>query len=110
MKRFLIALVLLLCATVTNFVFVVRTETSKKYDITYLHTYCEPTKAIPLTDLPGHITYDRSIDGAIYIFNTDISSYSEDDFEAAFRTSLSEFLCVPLVGCATVPFLSKECH
>jgi hypothetical protein len=90
-----------------NFFLVSYFETARKYDIAFLHNNCKPM--FNLENLSSHITYDRSIDGALYIFNLDPMKNGPTDFEAAFRSIFSEFLCVPGLGCATAPRLSNRC-
>jgi hypothetical protein len=81
---------------------------ARDYDIAYIARHCESIDAEARRHIADHITYDGGIEG-LYIFDRVVGQTSTGDFEAAYRSTLTELLCFPIVGCAIPPVLGAGC-
>lgn len=109
MKRTLIltgSLVILLAA---NFIYGNIYLVPRDYDFEYIAKHCVILNQQQALNISDHITYDRAIDGGLYIFDHIPNETAPDDFEVAFRPITSELLCFPIVGCIVPPHLSEKC-
>ena len=109
-RRIVIPLTLAITLLVSNFIYGSTQFFVRDFDIKYIAKNCAAIVEPHKSEIEFHITYDRSIVGAVYYFDYFPNRFSDRDFIAADRSILSEFFCTPISGCLFAPRLSNECR
>ncbi len=87
-----------------------RNETARHFDTAYVAKNCDGIPSEHLATITKHITYDRDVGGAEYIYDYTPGEFSDRDFVAAHRSIWSEYFCLPSFGCIFPPELTSSCQ